>query len=494
MDETISLLEFLNDPLTIDKPIRLIELFAGYGSQALALKYLDIQFEHWKIAEWNYKSFDAYNRIHFGDKTDYSDGKTKEWLIDYLAKKNISADWNKPMKPEQIKRMPEHQIRKIYNDIQATHNQVDISQIRASDLEINDSRYCYIMTYSFPCQDLSLAGNTAGMAKGSGTRSGLLWEVERILNECDKKPDILLMENVTQVHGAANMIHFREWMISLEKMGYQNYWQDMIGTDYGIPQIRDRTFMVSLLGDKYYNFPKPIPLEKKLKDVLETEVDDKYFISNKGIKYITDEKRNQGVVVKMPEVVAGIGEKKSNNGTQYYMQDRIYQGDAAVTIPADKGYQPYYAVAQRKRENGQQIEVSNRETANAITTVQKDSMVGARVVGNLSGGKWDKTYEQSRRVYDIEQVSPSICTHGGGNQEEKFLTNDLRIRKLTPTECFRLMGLKDDDIAKLNGISDSVKYHLAGDSIITTCLMAIFGEMLNVDWRQKVKEIIDGWN
>lgn len=279
MDETINLLEFLNEPLKIDKPIRLIELFAGYGSQALSLKYLGVPFEHWKIAEWNYKSFDAYNKLHFADSTDYSKGKSKEWLIDYLSKKNISADWNKPMSYEQIKRLSEHQIRKIYNDIQATHNLVDISQATANDLDINDNRYCYIMTYSFPCQDLSLAGKRAGMDRGEGTRSGLLWEVERLLKECKKKPDILLMENVIQVHSEQNISNFRDWMISLEKMGYESYWQDMIGTDYGMPQIRNRTFMVSLLGNYFYKFPKPMTLKKKLKDLLETNVDEKYNLS-----------------------------------------------------------------------------------------------------------------------------------------------------------------------------------------------------------------------
>lgn len=323
MDETISLLEFLNEPLKITKPIRLIELFAGYGSQALALKYLGVPFEHWKIAEWNYKSFDAYNKLHFADKTDYSKEKTKEWLIDYLSEKGISADWNKPMTYDQIKRMPEHQIRKIYNDIQATHNLVDISKVSANDLDITDNHYCYILTYSFPCQDLSLAGNTAGMDRESGTRSSLLWEVERLLNECQKKPDILLMENVIQVHAEKNMPNFREWMYSLEKMGYENYWQDMIGTDYGMPQIRNRTFMVSLLGEKFYNFPKPIPLEKKLKDALEPNADEKYFLSDKGINYVLDEKRAKNKWTNIdPDEAIPVTAKGQNNWTGSFISEQ----------------------------------------------------------------------------------------------------------------------------------------------------------------------------
>ena len=128
------------------------------------------------------------------------------------------------------------------------------------------------------------------MKKGSGTRSGLLWEVERILyelKELNALPQILLMENVTQVHGAANWEDFNAWKKSLANLGYCNFWQDLIATDYGIPQTRDRTFMVSILGDYNYNFPKPIKLKHRLRDLLETNVAEKYFLSDKMIEYIT---------------------------------------------------------------------------------------------------------------------------------------------------------------------------------------------------------------
>lgn len=119
------------------------------------------------------------------------------------------------------------------------------------------------------------------------TRSGMLWEVERILTECKQKPQILLMENVPQVHSQDNIEDFNKWQYSLEKMGYSNYWQDLIATDYGIPQTRNRCFMISILGDYNYTFPKPIPLKLKLKDMLEDKVNDKYYLSEKMLKYIT---------------------------------------------------------------------------------------------------------------------------------------------------------------------------------------------------------------
>ena len=125
----------------------------------------------------------------------------------------------------------------------------------------------------------------------TSTRSGMLWEVERILSESKNKPQVLLMENVIQVHSQENLQDFNRWQLRLEELGYKNYWQDLIATDYGMPQTRNRTFMVSILGDYSYTFPKPIPLELKLKDFLEDEVNEKYFLSEKLIKTLSSDKQ-----------------------------------------------------------------------------------------------------------------------------------------------------------------------------------------------------------
>ena len=212
----------------IDKPIRLIELFAGIGAQAKALENLGVDFEHYRICEFDKYAVASYNAIH---GTDF---KTS-----------------------------------------------DITQITADDLGIVDTdKYCYIMTYSFPCTDLSVAGQMKGMAKGDKTRSGLLWEVERLLDECAELPQVLLMENVPQVHGTKNKKDFYAWLNKLESLGYKNYYKDLNAKHYGIPQSRNRCFLVSLLGDYYYSFPKRKPLKLKLKDLLETEVDERYYLSD----------------------------------------------------------------------------------------------------------------------------------------------------------------------------------------------------------------------
>lgn len=277
-----------------DKPIRLIELFGGYGSQALALKYLGVPFEHYRLSEWAVKSIQAYKDMHFAeDNTDYSKdltvAKVKAWLCG-----KISADYNTPMTEQQINRLSEKKVRTIYNNMQATHNLGSITQIKAEDLGVVDTdKYCYIMTYSFPCQDLSLAGQGKGMSRGGQTRSGLLWEVERLLGEMTERPQILLMENVPQVVGSTDIKDFAQWLAFLEELGYKNYWQLLNAKDYGILQNRNRCFMVSILGDYYYSFPKPQKLAVRLKDFLDKKVDEKYYLSDKTVEMFIEHTRKQ---------------------------------------------------------------------------------------------------------------------------------------------------------------------------------------------------------
>jgi len=270
-----------------DKPIRLIECFAGYGSQALALKYLGIPFEHHRIAEWAVKSIQAYKDMHFpNDDTDYSCGMSFDNVIDYLFERGISADYNKPMTRDQIKRMGEGKCRTVYNNINATHNLVSVCNVKAKDLEITDTdHFTYLLTYSFPCQDLSMAGKRKGMDKDSGTRSGLLWEIERILKECDELPQVLLMENVPEVIGQKNKDAFGDWIEVLDNLGYKSKWEILNATDFEMPQNRKRCFMVSVLGDYYYDFPQKVGCTLRLKDLLEKNVSEEYYLSDNILNY-----------------------------------------------------------------------------------------------------------------------------------------------------------------------------------------------------------------
>jgi len=209
----------------INKPIRLIELFAGYGSQAMALRNLGCEFTHHRVVEFDKYAIASYNAVH---GTDYPT--------------------------------------------------IDVKDVTGESLGITDKeKYCYILVYSFPCTDISVAGRQAGFEEGSGTRSSLLWEVKRILNELKKSdslPQILLMENVTAIHSKANAPHFAKWLNFLEDIGYSTFVQDLNASDYGVAQNRDRTFALSILGQGSYTFPVPIDLNKCIEDYFEDLTDE----------------------------------------------------------------------------------------------------------------------------------------------------------------------------------------------------------------------------
>ena len=272
-----------NQKFKIEKPIRLISLFSGYDSQALSLKYLGVPFTHYKTAEWAIKSIQALKDLHFhDDNTDYSATLSDSEIIDFLDGR-ISANYNEPLTRQQIIKHVggEKWRRQVYNNMLASHNLGSVTKIHAKDLEINDTdKYCYIMTYSFPCQDLSNAGKGEGMAKGTNTRSGMLWEVERILSECEDLPQVLLMENVPAVIGKKAVKDFAKWVEFLDGLGYKSKWSVENAKDYGIAQNRDRCFMVSVLGDYYYDFPHGFELPYRLKNFLQSSVDKQYYLDD----------------------------------------------------------------------------------------------------------------------------------------------------------------------------------------------------------------------
>lgn len=284
MYDEISLFDVEKPKYKINKPIKLIELFRGIGRQRQALKRLNANFESWRISEWDYNAVLSYKRIFHGDDTtDYSAGKSKSEIADYLIQKGISSDGKQPMKDSSVHRMPERKLRNIYNAYISTNNVGSIVNCSADELGITDTdKYDHIVCYSFPCQDISLRGNGAGLSKGSGTRSGLLWEVERLLNECTELPRILLLENVPNLIGKKNLPDFKLWCEFLESKGYSNYYQCLNRKDHGLPQNRNRVFMISILGNYSYEFPKPYVLEHRLKDVLEPlcDVPEKYYLSD----------------------------------------------------------------------------------------------------------------------------------------------------------------------------------------------------------------------
>lgn len=289
--EQINIFDCLYPTFKIDKPIRLIELFAGIGSQAMALRDLGADFEHYRVSEWEVNANRSYKAIHnSNDNADYSKKFEKfKWLAKALYGYGISVDGKTQLTLKEIRNRGENWCRQTYNEFVANHNFGSITNAHGLDLRIVDTdKYNYIMTYSFPCQDLSVAGKQKGMTKGSGTRSGLLWEVERLLNEVENLPQVLIMENVPQVHSEVNMPDFQKWIDFLTSKGYSNYWQDLNAKDYGVAQNRKRCFMVSILGEYNYKFPQPIQLTKTMKDYLEDDVEEKYYLNNDKAQKLID--------------------------------------------------------------------------------------------------------------------------------------------------------------------------------------------------------------
>lgn len=263
----------------------------------------------------------------------------------------------------------------------AGRNYGDISKIDWAQVPDFD-----LFTYSSPCQDFSTAGLQRGGEKGSGTRSSLLWECERAI--AAKRPKYLLFENVAALVSQKFIRLFNEWQLLLERMGYTNFTQVLNAKDYGVPQNRERVFMVSVRDcEQPYYFPKSVPLTKSIKDVLENNVPEEYYLSRRMLEWL--EEHNRKCVCE--DVRGFIFNPKSGN-------------DIANTLRANGSFSP---------------------TDNSIQE-----------------------------------------TNG--------------IRKLTPKECFRLMGVADTDSDKMIAVlSKSRCYQVAGNSIVVDVLAAIFDQLFN---------------
>ena len=424
-------------------------------------------------------------------------------------------------------------------------NYGDISKISWSDVPDFD-----LFTMSSPCQDFSQAGLQKGGAEGSGTRSSLLWECRRAI--LAKKPKYIVFENVKALVSQKFLPYFLKWQNELASYGYSNFAKVLNARDFGIPQNRERIFMVSILAENAsYHFPEPFPLDKRLKDVLGEEVDERYYLSKKIIDTFIE--RNK------------INEDKGN-GFKFEPTDGDCVASSVLTMPGSRPCDNYIkepiACAMRGREvqcltpkrteygkkvrkeyesgelkesrhNMQQLEPREDGVCNTITSVQKDCLIiepkilsytrdaNGKVVdrhfkdvantihgGTGGGGNTDsfvvvpkiiqvaniseeKSFSnpQTGRIYSSEGLCPTLDTmHGGGRQPK--IVERYRIRKLTERECFRLMDVDDADIDKIQaaGISKSQRYKLAGNSICVGVLFHIFRKLF-VDKENENKQL-----
>ena len=391
--------------------LKVFEAFAGVGSQRMALKNLGIEHKVVGICEIDKFALKSYEAIH-GDCPNFG----------------------------------------------------DISKIDVNDLPDMD-----LFTYSFPCQDLSIAGKQKGL--GENTRSGLLYECEKIIE--GKRPKYLLLENVKNLVGKKFKSDFDEWLNYLEGLGYKNYWKVLNAKDYGVPQNRERVFVVSILNDNQgYEFPKPIKLTKCIKDILEDDVDEKFYM-NKPFKLV-DKGR-----IKAEFTEINFEQTKRIHGTDGYFQALAAQ-DRGINNILVKAELTCYNNNQVNRILGDEGICSTLDTMQGGHREPKVLIPQATKKGYIEmslGGVCDLTYPNSKTRRGRVQEDGNICpTLTASNQEIVRIEDFYRVRKLTPLECWRLMSFSDEDYykAKNEGISNSQLYKQAGNSIVVKVLEGIF--------------------
>ena len=359
--------------------IKVIELFAGIGAQRQALKEAKIEHEVVAISEIDKYAISAYEKLHG-------------------AALNL-GDISK------IERLPQ------------------------SDM----------WTYSFPCTDISLAGRMGGFEKGSNTHSSLLWEVQRLIDvahQNNELPKYLIMENVKNLVSKRFKHLFDEWVNYLSKLGYKSFYKILNARDYGVPQNRERVFMVSILDcTADYEFPQKQELKVKLGDLLEENVDDKYFLSDKLIDCFTSMKNRNGLI-------RGLRFRPRETSDEYAW--------TITTCPGSRATDTYIIVPQNTK--------------------------AGYAIAYEGDGVYTNRCESKRGVVQRNMI-PTLKTSCADIAVVVKDPNELiSLRRLTPRECWRLMGWEDGDINKVmdGSISNTQLFKMAGNSIVVNCLKEIF--------------------
>lgn len=460
--------------------LKILELFGGIGACSKALERLGIDYEiadYVEIDKYAVKSFNAIHNTNFESQD--------------------ITQWDK-------------------------------------DIEVD------LIMHGSPCQDFSLAGLQAGGDEGSGTRSSLMYETIRIVKKL--KPKYVIWENVKNLLSKKHKHNFDSYLEIMESLGYKNYYQVLNAKDYGIPQNRERVFTVSIKKDiqisdeikppvrknferekeeisktnkKIYQcecesgwqdnkvgikvsptirannnntfilednidfkFPPKQELKLKLKDMLEKNVDEKYYLSGKQIEYLENGKYNASKVSnKIKQTDTGICPiiRDERNMKEQLCDELIRDGKVQENDMIRHSYTTW------RKEKEFHTENSRNNNISATLTTRPDTL-GIAVKNNTKQGYL--------MAYPGDGVYTNTSTKRGTVQKEMIQTlttfqdkgvvmNDLRIRKLTPKECWRLMGFDDEDFDKASKVNSNAQlYKQAGNSIVVNVLMAIFKELL----------------
>ena len=485
--------------------IKLLSLFTGIGAFEKALERLKVEYELVGFSEIDKYAIKSYCAIH-----------------------NVNEDKN-------------------YGDI----SKIDENKLPDFD----------VMTWGFPCQDISIAGKLKGIKEGQ-TRSGLYYEGYRILKA--KKPKVSIIENVKNLTSKRFKNEFESILKDLSDLGYNNYWQVLNAKDYGIPQNRERVFIISIRKDidsNKFTFPEKISLQLKLKDLLEDVVDDKYYLTEKGIGRLIKKNnrliRNNNTNPDVSSCIIAGYHKMDGRNNQYISEQNkpkriggiydtderkrqagsIYDPDSIsptlTTMFPGGNKQPFVLVNEGTKKGTSEAREGDSINISYPNNMKKRGRVGKEVSQTILTSpnmavvenankpiclNKNKNVSIQDRIYDsngiastvtasefrskiaerkmfnpynqkeITDIAPTQTTNCGCSTSSAavLISEDgksyLKIRKLTPLECWRLMGFDDIDFykAKEAGISDTQLYRQAGNSIVVNVLQNIFKNLSNV--------------
>ncbi|QEH62012.1 DNA (cytosine-5)-methyltransferase 1 [Spiroplasma chinense] len=429
------------------KKIRIFETFAGIGAQHKAFEILKrnniLDYEVVGTSEWDIWANISYNAIHHNNENIAKELADIE-IEDFLKKFTHSNNSKEPINNKNLSRFSRHTREMLYSSYKNSKNQGSIVEINGQRL-IDEIGEFDLLTYSFPCQDLSVAGSfhgfNQGMAKGSGTRSGLLWEVERLLkelNSINKLPKYLLLENVKNMISDKHKNDYIEWISFLNGIGFNTQTYILNSKDYGIPQSRERVYALSILRPKNITF------------------EDTYFSVGKIVS-------NN----KPKDISEILGRKKTMERVlKLNYEDKTIRDEALESIP-------------NRTPSRERMYFENR----VLFTLRKEKKESCE-------NKFTKIYHKFKNGYFLNYCS-TLTTKQDRNPNAGIIDlkntklENLKIeekrkanyRFLTPREAYLMMGFENQDVDKIykSGlIRREVKYRQAGNSIVVNVLLAIF--------------------
>lgn len=397
----------------------------------------------------------------------------------------------------------------IWFPINSVENTHEIEEVY--DITVNESHsFTANGVIVHNCQDISVAGKMKGFKPDSGTRSSLLWENIRLLKDSinhNESPKYLMFENVKNLVSKKFIGDFNSLLEVLDDLGFNSYWKVINGKECGVLQNRERVFCIGIRKDidtGKFEFPKPFDSGIRLKDVLEDDVDEKYYLNDDTTKrFITIENSKtallyDGCQCKREGKSREYNDFASTLNSRDYKDPRMINENVLIQITSSNQVttEPFVVASRgrytNEKENGtiQNFEPRVDGITNTITTVQKDNYI---VVTNRCiqvGDLQHYGYDEMNRVYSKEGLCPTPRTMTGGDRQPRFLENvEPRIRKLTPCECWKLMGWTKEyfNKAKNIGISDSSLYKQAGNGIITNCVELIFEHLYKAQYNENFK-------